>query len=139
MKSSRLLLLAALLSAGTFQPKVGFAAEGPPPPARYIGLEELRRLLSTREGVIVDARPESLYKLGHIATAINLPRYNLITEPAQRTRFPKNQLLVLYCCGTECKDADLEAKMLSESGYSRLMIFKGGMNEWNDNGLPLER
>ena len=60
--------------------------------------EGLRKIIESKDPrfVIVDVRPENAYQMGHIPTAINIPRGFIsdIKNPP-----PKDKYLILYCYG----------------------------------------
>lgn len=115
-------------------------ATTPIPAFRVIRLEEFQGMQASKQCVILDARSEKDYAAGHVPGAVSLPRYKVVTEfPAVESRFPKNQLLVIYCGNLHCESSDLEAKDLIAHGYTRLAVFKGGMQEWRDHHLAEEK
>lgn len=122
------------------QPEAALTSETPAAEFRIIELEEFRRILDSREGVILDARREAVYPLGHVPHAINLPRYKVATNIREIEGLlrSKKHLLVIYCCGTGCQDADMEAHELIKLGYSNVAVFRGGMNQWREHNLPEE-
>lgn len=107
-----------------------------------ISLEELRRIVTTGEAVIVDARPETFYRLGHVPGALSLPfkdfksayaKHRSRLEPDKATR------IVVYCWGTSCEDSDLVRRALHGLGFSRVSVFHDGWSAWSSAGFPTER
>jgi rhodanese-related sulfurtransferase len=49
-----------------------------------------------------------------------------------------DQEITLYCAGPECEDSELLARELYAMGYTALLLFKGGYEEWIAADLPVE-
>lgn len=105
-------------------------------------LEQVREIVEKRQALILDARPEIFYRMGHIPTAVSLPR-----EDFERAYFQlrgklepnKRQPIAIYCSGASCEDSHLVKKALLRLGYSNVAVFRGGWSEWVNAGLAEER
>jgi phage shock protein E len=86
----------------------------------------LKKVIDSKDPrfVIVDIRPESAYNMGHIPTAINIPRGFIsdIKNPP-----PKDKYIILYCYGGLTSPAAGE-RMLAE-GYKYIFVW-GGITDW---------
>ena len=109
---------------------------------RSISLSQAFDLQQSGNVIFYDARPSVLYKEGHIAGAISMPKS--ICEEVIRVREPElkaakaaNKPIIVYCSGVLCADARTVARHLSSSGYSA-SILEGGWDQWNTAGLPTE-
>jgi rhodanese-related sulfurtransferase len=79
---------------------------------------------------LVDSRPrEGKYDTGHIPTAISIPdtHFDKMTHllPAD-----KNQLLVFYCGGFDCKLSHKSAEKSIKLGYTQVKVFSAGYPAW---------
>ena len=91
--------------------------------------------------IFVDARSDAAYGEGHIPGAYQLDHYHLerylpeVLPAAQRA-----DRIVLYCEGGDCEDSIFAANDLLEQDieYDHLLIYEGGIEEWERNGAPLE-
>jgi len=88
--------------------------------------EGLKKIIDGKNArfVIVDIRPESAYKMGHIPTAINIPRgftSDIKNPPA------KDKYIILYCYGGLTSPAAGE-RMLAD-GYKYIFVW-GGIADW---------
>jgi len=107
-----------------------------------VELEEMQKIGLNHAALILDARPEIFYRLGHIPSALNLPhddfekRYQALQSTLQSHR---NQLIVVYCSGLRCPDSQLVAVALQQLGYPHIRIFRGGWNDWESASLPEEK
>ena len=104
-----------------------------------IELEEVRELLD--EGALpVDARSREAYLEGHLPGARALPRStdDELLETF-RQEIPLDRTLIVYCSGYGCTDSFVVAENLSSMGYEDVRVFEGGLPEWTDAGLPVEK
>lgn len=106
-----------------------------------VDLDEMQKISSTRAALILDARPEVFYRLGHIPSALSLPRddfenrYRAIQSVLQANR---QKVVVVYCAGTDCRDSQMVGDALQRLGYSHVRLFRGGWGDWEAGNLPEE-
>ena len=91
--------------------------------------------------VFVDAREDGYYQQGHIPNAYQLDYYR--PEKYLATVLPVSQMaeqIVVYCNGGNCEDSEFAALFLLSAGIpkEKLLVYGGGMTEWETNGLPVE-
>ena len=105
---------------------------------RIIDLTALEEALDSG-AVLIDARTKAEYEEGHIPGAIHMDYYELgrylkellpTLDPMQRT--------IVYCYGPDCEDAELLARELYMLGFTDLLVFEGGFEEWTDSGRATE-
>jgi rhodanese-related sulfurtransferase len=102
--------------------------------------ELVRQMIGDPGVVLLDARPPELYRLGFIPGAVNLP-VAMFAEalPPLALQLRAARLLIVYCGGPKCNDAaDLAAK-LYEKGFKDLLIYRGGMGDWQRKGNAFAR
>jgi len=103
----------------------------------YVNLEQAMQAHNDGAVLFVDARPKEFFELGHISSAISLPRstfaaaYPVFTKLAR-----KDQPLMVYCSESKCVDSTVVARALLRLGYTRVEIFQGGWDEWEVAGQP---
>ena len=95
---------------------------------------ELVDRLARGSAVVLDVRPESEFRAGHIAGARSAPIASL-AELA--FRLPRRREIVAYCRGPYCVYADDAVRLLRARGLKarRLDV---GFPEWQRAGLPVE-
>lgn len=95
---------------------------------------ELEERLARGEVVVLDVRPESEYRAGHIAGSRSAP-LPVLAELADR--LPRRREIVAYCRGPYCVYADDAVRLLRERGLKarRLDV---GFPEWKRAALPVE-
>ncbi|HET7270645.1 MAG TPA: rhodanese-like domain-containing protein [Rubrobacter sp.] len=86
--------------------------------------------------VLVEALSPAHYKSSHLPGAINLP-YEFVDE-AERVLPDKDAEIIVYCMNRDCSASGLEAEELEEMGYSRVLHYADGKQDWIKAGLPVE-
>lgn len=106
---------------------------------REITLEEFRAF---REGggVVIDARTREEYEAGHVPGAILLDYYEMgyYLDDVLAMIAPDTEI-AFYCTSFTCEDSELLAREFYLLGYRDLLVYRGGMAEWKDAGLEIER
>jgi rhodanese-related sulfurtransferase len=98
-----------------------------------ISRDELAARLQRGDLVVLDVRPESEFRSGHIAGARSVP----ISELRRNLRaLPKDVEVVAYCRGPYCVYADEAVRELNRRGY-RAQRLEDGYPEWKQAGLPV--
>ncbi len=90
---------------------------------KTVSKDELTKMLQANNVTVVDARGEDAFAEGHIQGAINYGKAEL---PAD-----KGAMLVFYCGGLKCPMAEKAAKKAVASGYTNVLVFKGGWDAWS--------
>lgn len=99
-----------------------------------ISVEELHEGLRRDEIILIDARPEIEFRVGHLPGAVSFPVDDL---PSRIDELPVGKTLVTYCRGPYCVDADEALILLSAFGYL-VKRLEEGITEWQQSGYPLE-
>ena len=82
--------------------------------------------------VLVDARRAADYNHHHIDRAINIPPDTSVEQcRGILADMDKARELIVYCQSETCPYAGRVARLLHESGFSNLRIYKGGWNDWS--------
>lgn len=102
-------------------------------------LDEVRQLLN-KGAVAVDARAPEIYASGHLPHARSLPLGEVDSQlPGFKAKVPFDTVLITYCSGYGCPDSfDLGVRLLAE-GYQDVRVYEGGLPEWRDADLPVEK
>jgi rhodanese-related sulfurtransferase len=91
--------------------------------------------------VFIDARDEEHFLAGHVPGAFEFDRYHpekylmdvlSVCQTAEQ--------IVVYCNGGDCEDSQYAAITLRDAGVAnqKLMVYLGGIKEWEARGLPVE-
>jgi len=104
-----------------------------------VELEEVRELLGG-DALLIDARSRDAYLEGHLPGARSLPREHIDEQlDAFRGQVPPDRPLIIYCSGYGCPDSFVLAEHLLAVGYRDVRVYEGGLPEWSNAGLPVER
>jgi rhodanese-related sulfurtransferase/DNA-binding MarR family transcriptional regulator len=95
--------------------------------------DELARLMTNGEVVVLDVRPEQEYAAGHIAGARSMPVSDM---PNRLDELPRDKEYIAYCRGPYCVYADEAVAMLRANGLSAQRL-TAGYPEWWLAGLPV--
>lgn len=117
----------------------GFVSLEKYPSLSFITLEEAEELFVQSQAIFVDSRPRLQYLEGHILGAINIP-YDEFNEAEvlKGGQLSFDKTLVVYCDASECQSSLALSKALNKMGFTEIMIFFGGWEEWKKRGLPTE-
>ncbi|UCG52779.1 MAG: hypothetical protein JSW58_04295 [Candidatus Latescibacterota bacterium] len=99
--------------------------------------ERLRVLMETGNIIVVDARSEAEFAAGHITGAINIP-YDALVDQYDKLRelVPMDAMVVCYCESVTCDESENLARELGFMGYSNVLIYKAGWQDWETSGYP---
>lgn len=86
--------------------------------------------------VILDARGGKYDDGKRIASAQTLS-YDATEKQAAQVIPSLNSLIVVYCSNLECPASDYLAKRLLELGYSNILKYPEGIQEWIHSGHPV--
>ncbi|MBW1894759.1 MAG: rhodanese-like domain-containing protein [Deltaproteobacteria bacterium] len=111
-----------------------WSGERVPHVAPQIALEKYR------EGVlIVDARPNTAYKQGHIKKAINVPLDIFDTiYMMELSGFDKTKTIIVYGRTISRLYDERVSRKLVLRGHNNTMILKGGFSAWRKKGYPFK-
>lgn len=97
-----------------------------------VSRDELAARMAGGEVLVVDVRPRSEYRQGHIAQALSIP----VNELAERLAdLPSTRHIVAYCRGPYCLFADEAVEILTAHGFTATR-YAEGYPEWAAAGLP---
>jgi rhodanese-related sulfurtransferase len=99
-----------------------------------VSATELAERVARGNVVVLDVRPETEYRAGHIEGAVSAP---VETLAAQLPKVPRGREVVAYCRGPYCVYADDAVQLLRAHGV-RARRLDVGFPEWRRAGLPIE-
>lgn len=89
--------------------------------------------------VIIDVRGEDQITDGMIKGAINLPVYHFKAEALAKVISDKGTPVLLYCNDIRCGASALAAGKAHKIGYTNLYKYPGGIADWEEKGLPVQK
>lgn len=129
------LLALALLAAVAFLPRLIGKLRRPP----MLDVPELKRRLDAGEDVLVlDVRPLDGFtgELGHIPGVTHIPLSELEQRAHELDAYQEKPVVTI--CRTD-RMSSQAAQMLAQKGFSKVVVAKMGMTDWNKLGYPIER
>jgi len=106
---------------------------------KIISKEELFEMMENKEKFkLVEVLSEEDFASGHLPFAINIPA-DKIEELAPKLIPEKDTTIVVYCSSFICTASTGSARKLQSMGYTKVLDYKGGKEDWEKAGLPLVR
>ena len=96
--------------------------------------DELLRRVKNGDVTVLDVRPESEYRAGHIPGAVSIPVAEL---KARLKELPKSKEIVAYCRGPYCVMALDAVELLRKKGFEARHMAEGVI-EWRARGFRIE-
>ena len=100
--------------------------------ANVISFEEAKELINDNGIQLVDLRGETEYNTGHIAKADNI---FIGTLPQNLDKVSKDKKVVIHCQSGD--RSTIAYSILAKNGFTNVVNFSGGMNEWVNEGEPV--
>jgi rhodanese-related sulfurtransferase len=126
-----LVLVAVASGAMLLWPLVRKGTGGP-----WVGTARAVELINREDALLLDVRDPGEYGAGHILGARNLSVAR-IEEGGGEIAKRKDRPVIVYCEGTERSAKALGA--LKKQGFTKAFNLSGGLNAWQQAGLPLEK
>ena len=106
----------------------------------YLTLEQTKTLLNEGRSLFIDTRYKEEFEQGHLKNAKNLPGRIPREELMDFLKsVPKDQQIVTYCSNTDCNSSRRLAGFLTYLGYTKVLIYMEGFQEWKANNYPIEK
>ncbi|MFG6176278.1 rhodanese-like domain-containing protein [Halomonas sp. THAF12] len=102
--------------------------------ANGVTTSEATQLVNREDAVVLDIRDKNDFKAGHIAGARNIPQSSLDSRLTELDKFKDKPIIV--ACKHGQSSGTVQAK-LAKAGFERVLKLKGGMTQWQADGLPL--
>ncbi len=86
---------------------------------------------------LVDALDNKYFLRSRIKGSVNIPMGSA-AKLAFKFIPSKDTEIVVYCMNTKCHTSDRVADELAKVGYTKVSIYRAGLQDWISAGLPLE-
>lgn len=103
-----------------------------------ISLDQLKRLIKEKRGMLIDARNGDDYIRGHIKDAHSIPALDVDKYFSKLVEIPKDTVMILYCNNAECHLSHLLADFLRNLEFNKIFIYENGWDGWISAGLPVD-
>lgn len=107
---------------------------------KNIGAKEVEKLKKENPQIlIINVLSEESYRKEHVPGSINVPVENKnFVEMVTKKAKDKTSPLVVYCASFKCPASTNAATLLEQNGFTNVIDFKGGMEEWHNLGYKVE-
>lgn len=92
------------------------------------------QLINREDAVVLDIREAGDFKAGHIAGARNIPQSRLDDRLAELEKVKEKPIIVVCKHG---QSAGVALAKLTKAGFPRALKLRGGMMQWQADGLPV--
>ena len=100
---------------------------------KKISCQHLISLSNNDSALIVDLRDSDTFNSGHITSSINVPAKDISRRSNELVKTDKSIVLVCETGGASTNAGE----NLKKEGIEKILILKGGINEWKMSNLPL--
>lgn len=93
-------------------------------------------LINKQHANIIDLRPETAFKDGHIVKSQRVDLKTLADHLKKMPKAKKKPMIIVADVLTHVASAK---KILAKAGFEDVVSIRGGLKAWKDAGLPLEK
>ncbi|WP_168016656.1 rhodanese-like domain-containing protein [Halomonas salinarum] len=101
-----------------------------------VDTSEATQLINREDAVVLDIRDAKDFKQGHMTGARNIPQSKLDNRLNELDKF-KDKPVIVVCKQGQASGAVITK--LTSAGFTRAYKLKGGMAQWQADGLPVVR
>lgn len=105
---------------------------------RIITIEQMKRLIDEKRGILIDARNRDEFQFGHIPGARNIPFLDFEQYIEELVDMPRDTLIIIYCNNNDCPLGESLAGVMQQMGFMNILLYENGWDEWVKNQLPIE-
>ncbi len=107
---------------------------------KSISAEEVRaRIGEDDNAVLIDTLPSESYAKEHIPGARSAPAKDPgFVERVEGMVASRDAPVIVYCANKECDLSPTAARKLEDAGFSYVLDFEGGLDEWKNAGFEVE-
>lgn len=97
-----------------------------------------RTLESNPDFTVINVLDEDEFRRHHIPGSKNVPLDAPDFDARMDAIAPnKDEPVIVYCAKLECPASEQAAERLEQAGFTRVLDFEGGMDEWEKQGYPV--
>ena len=91
------------------------------------------QLINHQNAVVIDIRPNDIYRKGHIIDAQSISQQEMKNSLKKLEKFKNKPIIIVCSAGIESQKV---AALLLKQGYNAFSL-TGGIRAWNNAGMPL--
>ena len=102
-----------------------------------IDRDGVRAAIDAHSALVVEALPLANFEDAHLPGARNLPHDS--DEATIAAVLPdRDATVVVYCSNLPCGNSTILSRRLAQLGYTDVLEYEGGKEDWITAGLPVE-
>jgi len=101
---------------------------------KSLSSQMLTDMVNRQNGVVIDVRPKTDYKKGHIHGAINIPLSTVKDRIKDLEKYQNTPIIMVCANGISVAGA---CNTLKKSGMQQVHKLAGGMSSWVGDNLPV--
>lgn len=140
MKSARRLWIIFVLSMGNLN--MQGLDQLSDPEIVTISAETLKQEMEGGCGTfVVNVLNKNTFKDCSIPGSKNVPAHQLFhyaQKQLRKRKWGSDKPIVVYCASGECPLSRYAWKMLKSAGFTNVLLFQGGMQDWKKKGYPVK-
>jgi rhodanese-related sulfurtransferase len=105
---------------------------------KVITLEQLKRLMIQKRGVLLDARSDEDFAKGRIKGAKSIFALELEKHFDEIAQIPRDTLVIIYCNNPECHLGRSLAEFMETINFTKLYLYDDGWDGWVAAKMPID-
>lgn len=105
--------------------------------AATITRDELKERIDRGGVTLLEALPEMYWQKEHLPGALLFPLDDIDGQATELLPDRAAEIIV-YCSNAQCQNSHTVAERLTQLGYSNVIRYTEGKQDWVDAGLPVE-
>lgn len=98
--------------------------------------QELVNLINREKAVVVDIRDSKDYFEGHVPKALNIPFTALQARVKELEKYKEAPIVVTCKAG---QHSSMAGTILRKAGFQNVAKLRGGLLEWRNDNMPVEK
>ena len=99
-----------------------------------IKADQVAKLVEEHQATMIDLAEKTTFEKGHIPGAVNMPGITFVDGSVGELDDKTKPVILIPMKGLIPMPV---IEYLNDAGVAEVYIFKGGLKEWKDSGLPL--
>ena len=90
--------------------------------------------------LLIDVLPHEQFDAAHIPGSLSVPLddRDFVAEIDELTDGDRSLTIIVYCASFRCSASTTAMEHLRRAGFTDVRDFKGGMEDWQGAGLPVQ-
>lgn len=107
---------------------------------KTIDARQLAKMIREDDFMLINVLDEEAFHEHHIPGSRNVPvNEENFAERIEQIAGSKDRKIVVYCANQACTASPTAAKKLEQAGFTNVIDFEGGMEEWEQQDRPVEK